>query len=195
MDIIKNNRILKCLLIIYVLLRANTVYATTYEYDDLGRLIKVMEENGTVMEYSYDEAGNQTTVRVSGGDDGKSGKSPSLNDGEKTDVPGSGTNSNGNRKQTTSDGMTLKTNRDGSITVGKQSEAETLNQPKSVADKSNEISAVEEPEEEQREEDMSNPEERAESSDHFMAMGIAAFAALGACLAVVFIRKSTRSEK
>ncbi|MDB0047356.1 hypothetical protein N9F21_01900 [Porticoccaceae bacterium] len=38
--------------------------ATTYEYDDLGRLIKVTQDSGSVIDYSYDPAGNRTSHSV-----------------------------------------------------------------------------------------------------------------------------------
>ncbi|MGD9682887.1 MAG: RHS repeat domain-containing protein [Candidatus Obscuribacterales bacterium] len=33
-----------------------------YEYDSRARLIKVTFANGTIIEYSYDDAGNRTSV-------------------------------------------------------------------------------------------------------------------------------------
>ena len=42
----------------------------TYEYDALGRLIKVNYPNGQVKEYFLDPAGNRTSEVVTGGDDG-----------------------------------------------------------------------------------------------------------------------------
>lgn len=36
----------------------------TYKYDALGRLIEVRYPNGRVVTYSYDPAGNRTTVTV-----------------------------------------------------------------------------------------------------------------------------------
>ncbi|MDB9999125.1 hypothetical protein OAE16_01640 [Porticoccaceae bacterium] len=38
--------------------------ATTYEYDDLGRLIKVTQDSGSIIDYSYDPAGNRTSHTV-----------------------------------------------------------------------------------------------------------------------------------
>ncbi len=40
--------------------------AITYEYDDLGRLKKATYDNGAVVEYTYDPAGNRTQHVVSG---------------------------------------------------------------------------------------------------------------------------------
>ena len=36
--------------------------AATYEYDELGRVIKVTYDDGSVVEYEYDEAGNRIEV-------------------------------------------------------------------------------------------------------------------------------------
>jgi YD repeat-containing protein len=33
--------------------------AVTYEYDDLNRVVKAIYEDGSVLEYSYDEVGNR----------------------------------------------------------------------------------------------------------------------------------------
>lgn len=40
---------------------AAPVHAVTYEYDQLNRLTKVIYENGTLIEYTYDAAGNMLT--------------------------------------------------------------------------------------------------------------------------------------
>ncbi|MBV8798616.1 MAG: RHS repeat protein [Alphaproteobacteria bacterium] len=40
--------------------------ATTYTYDDLGRLSKVCYDNGKQIAYSYDAAGNRTQVVTQG---------------------------------------------------------------------------------------------------------------------------------
>ena len=37
-------------------------WAITYEYDELGRLVKVTYDNGKYVEYVYDAAGNRTLV-------------------------------------------------------------------------------------------------------------------------------------
>ena len=36
------------------------VYGTTYKYDNLHRLTRVVYDNGTVITYTYDEVGNRT---------------------------------------------------------------------------------------------------------------------------------------
>jgi len=38
----------------------------SYTYDTLGRVTQVSYSNGTVIAYSYDAAGNRSTVVVSG---------------------------------------------------------------------------------------------------------------------------------
>lgn len=40
--------------------------SVSYTYDPLGRLTQVSYSNGTVVAYSYDAAGNRSTVVVSG---------------------------------------------------------------------------------------------------------------------------------
>lgn len=40
--------------------------SVTYVYDALGRLSKATYSNGTVITYSYDAAGNRTSVVVTG---------------------------------------------------------------------------------------------------------------------------------
>ncbi|MBN9694429.1 MAG: RHS repeat protein [Zoogloea sp.] len=40
--------------------------SASYTYDTLGRLTQVSYSNGTVIAYSYDAAGNRSTVVVSG---------------------------------------------------------------------------------------------------------------------------------
>jgi len=40
--------------------------SVAYRYDALGRLIEVRYPNGRVVTYSYDKAGNRTTVVVGG---------------------------------------------------------------------------------------------------------------------------------
>jgi YD repeat-containing protein len=40
--------------------------AATYQYDSLGRVTQVNYSNGVVLVYTYDAAGNRTSVVVSG---------------------------------------------------------------------------------------------------------------------------------
>lgn len=49
------------------LLASPAFAATTYVYDDLGRLTKVCYDNGQTITYSYDAAGNRTSVVTQGG--------------------------------------------------------------------------------------------------------------------------------
>ncbi len=39
--------------------------ATTYTYDDLGRLKQAKYDNGKQIDYTYDQAGNRTAVATS----------------------------------------------------------------------------------------------------------------------------------
>jgi len=52
--------------IIALILSSVIAYAesVTYTYDGLNRLIRAEYEDGTVIQYIYDEAGNQTTLYV-----------------------------------------------------------------------------------------------------------------------------------
>ena len=52
--------------IIALILSSVIVYAgsVTYTYDGLNRLVRAEYEDGTVIEYTYDKAGNRTTVYV-----------------------------------------------------------------------------------------------------------------------------------
>ena len=43
-------------------LNGQAALATTYEYDELGRVIKVTHDDGSVVQYQYDAAGNRTVV-------------------------------------------------------------------------------------------------------------------------------------
>lgn len=51
---------------LFLLVFSNPTYADSFEYDDLGRLIKVTYSDGAVREYFYDAAGNRTSVVTSG---------------------------------------------------------------------------------------------------------------------------------
>ena len=46
-----------------------TGYSTNFEYDDLGRLIRVTYDNGTIVNYVYDPAGNRRQYVIQGYDD------------------------------------------------------------------------------------------------------------------------------
>lgn len=41
---------------------APPAWAISYEYDELGRVVKVTYDNGSYVIYAYDAAGNRTTV-------------------------------------------------------------------------------------------------------------------------------------
>ncbi|MEW6745503.1 MAG: RHS repeat domain-containing protein [Planctomycetota bacterium] len=43
---------------------ASTAPATTYEYDSLNRLTKVIYDNGVTIIYEYDKAGNRIVKKV-----------------------------------------------------------------------------------------------------------------------------------
>lgn len=47
-------------------LPAAAAQSVAYEYDQLGRLARVTQSDGTVIEYSYDPAGNRRTRVVAG---------------------------------------------------------------------------------------------------------------------------------
>jgi YD repeat-containing protein len=46
----------------FTTLAASTAWATTYEYDALGRITKVTYDDGSYVQYQYDAAGNRTVV-------------------------------------------------------------------------------------------------------------------------------------
>ncbi len=48
--------------LLMVCLSSGLVYATSYDYDELGRLISVTDDNGEVTVYRYDESGNLLAV-------------------------------------------------------------------------------------------------------------------------------------
>ncbi|MEW6746637.1 MAG: RHS repeat domain-containing protein [Planctomycetota bacterium] len=50
--------------IAFLLLASSSLFAITYEYDQLNRLKKVTYDNGTVIEFTYDAAGNRTAKRI-----------------------------------------------------------------------------------------------------------------------------------
>ena len=52
-----------------LLLGPQTGHSTSFEYDDLGRLIRVTYDNGTIVNYEYDPAGNRKQYVVQGYDD------------------------------------------------------------------------------------------------------------------------------
>ncbi len=55
----KTNKILKVLIVLTVIFCVSLpIYAAKYKYDDQNRLIEVTYDNGTVVTYSYDGAGN-----------------------------------------------------------------------------------------------------------------------------------------
>jgi YD repeat-containing protein len=48
----------------------NVATATTYHYDALGRLVRVIHDDGKVTDYALDPAGNRTTVATAVGNFG-----------------------------------------------------------------------------------------------------------------------------
>jgi YD repeat-containing protein len=40
--------------------------SSSFQYDELGRLVQVVNDNGIVLNYSYDKAGNRTQELVTG---------------------------------------------------------------------------------------------------------------------------------
>ncbi len=54
---------------------AKSEETTTYEYDALGRLVQVSKDDGTVVDYDYDAAGNRQSKETSSDGSGGSGGS------------------------------------------------------------------------------------------------------------------------
>jgi YD repeat-containing protein len=83
-----------------------------YDYDALGRLVRVIDEQGRVTEYAYDPAGNILEVRVSGAGTAQppaiTGYSPSsIRHGETKSFEISGTNLTGARVATSDAGLDI----------------------------------------------------------------------------------------
>ena len=57
---IKRFDIIICLVVLILFSEATMAFATTYNYDNLHRLTRVVYGNGTVITYTYDEVGNRT---------------------------------------------------------------------------------------------------------------------------------------
>ena len=55
-----------CLLLSFVLMSAIHAGSVAYTYDYLGRVTKATYSNGKVISYSYDTAGNRTSVVTTG---------------------------------------------------------------------------------------------------------------------------------
>jgi len=62
-------RLVRCVVIAgaAILCASAVLAATTYTYDDLGRVTKIVFDNGTKIVYCYDAAGNRTTKTVTSG--------------------------------------------------------------------------------------------------------------------------------
>jgi len=58
----KNHGMGACVCLLVVFMLAQCTWAITYEYDDLNRLVQVNYDNGAVITYTYDAAGNITSV-------------------------------------------------------------------------------------------------------------------------------------
>ena len=55
-------KVLASLCLVLTLIVSVQAAQVTYQYDELGRLIKVTYDDGSVIDYSYDPAGNRTQV-------------------------------------------------------------------------------------------------------------------------------------
>lgn len=53
---------LMTLILVMSSLSSLPAWAITYDYDELGRLTKVTYDDGSYVEYEYDDAGNRTLV-------------------------------------------------------------------------------------------------------------------------------------
>ncbi len=58
------NLILKAVLLCLLLTIPGLAGTAQYTYDNLGRLVQVVYDNGTTIVYTYDAAGNRTVQQV-----------------------------------------------------------------------------------------------------------------------------------
>ncbi len=61
-------------ILLMVMMCASSIYATSYYYDDLNRLIRVEYDSGVCIQYQYDQAGNIVKVITTGGKQEGTGK-------------------------------------------------------------------------------------------------------------------------
>ena len=57
-------RCIACLLCVFLLCPGILAYAEEYEYDDLNRVTKVIYDDGSYVEYTYDRNGNIIKTKV-----------------------------------------------------------------------------------------------------------------------------------
>jgi YD repeat-containing protein len=64
---LRHRLVISVVVISLIVVSFNTLYAetTNYFYDELNRLIRVEYGNGTVIEYTYDKAGNRLEKKIS----------------------------------------------------------------------------------------------------------------------------------
>lgn len=92
----------KAMLIFAIIMSINTfsIYAASYYYDDLNRLIRVEYDSGVCIQYQYDQAGNIVKVITTGGKE-----QPIIKPSEEEDNKGNEESSNNNEQDETSAGQ------------------------------------------------------------------------------------------
>ncbi len=107
----------KAILIFAIIMSINTfsIYAASYYYDDLNRLIRVEYDSGVCIQYQYDQAGNIVKVITTGGK-----QKPIIKPSEEENNTGNGGNTNNNEQDKTTPGEVEDNKGSNTDTIEKQ---------------------------------------------------------------------------